>query len=268
MKAWKGFNPDLTCRGFQYEEGKSYTHDSPAQLCRGGFHAVTMPLDVLSYYPPATSVFHEVELDDVTGPEEGGDSKIAGRTIRIGAKIELPALIQAQVEFVFANAKKPGKNGVSDEANGLARATKKNGAATASGDRGAATASGDSGAATASGYSGAATASGYRGAATASGISGAATASGISGAATASGYRGAATASGYRGAATASGYQSIAIVTGRDGRARGKVGSWIVITERDRDWNILGVQSVKVDGDQIKPDIFYTLRDGVIVEAE
>lgn len=27
MKAYKGFNPDMTCRGFQYEEGKTYETD-------------------------------------------------------------------------------------------------------------------------------------------------------------------------------------------------------------------------------------------------
>ncbi len=27
MKAYKGFNKDMTCRGFQYEEGKEYEQD-------------------------------------------------------------------------------------------------------------------------------------------------------------------------------------------------------------------------------------------------
>ena len=29
MKAYKGFNPDMTCRGFKYEEGKTY--EMPAE---------------------------------------------------------------------------------------------------------------------------------------------------------------------------------------------------------------------------------------------
>lgn len=64
MKAYKGFNKDLTCRGFQYEQGKSYEMDT-AVLCESGFHACEMPLDVLNYYAPCNSVFHEVELDGV-----------------------------------------------------------------------------------------------------------------------------------------------------------------------------------------------------------
>ena len=195
MKAIKGFDKNLQCRGFQYQEGETYRLDHPAELCRTGFHAVLQPIDVLRYYPPSTSVYHEVELEDVVGPEDE-DSKIAGREIKIGARIELPALIKAQIEFVFKNAKKPAKGGTSKADHGLASAGTSNGAATASGWYGAATASGGSGAATASGGYGAATASGEYGAATASGGSGAATASGWYGAATASGGYGAATASG------------------------------------------------------------------------
>lgn len=45
MKTYKGFNKDMTCRGFQYEEGKEYKTDE-AVCCQSGFHACEMPLDV------------------------------------------------------------------------------------------------------------------------------------------------------------------------------------------------------------------------------
>ena len=61
MKAYKGFNPDMTCRGFQYEEDKEYTHDGEVKCCEGGFHACEYPLDCFDYYAPADSVYHEVE---------------------------------------------------------------------------------------------------------------------------------------------------------------------------------------------------------------
>lgn len=61
MKAFKGFNKDLTCRGFQYEEGKEF-HTEKAECCEEGFHACEYPLDCFNYYNPAQSVFHEVEL--------------------------------------------------------------------------------------------------------------------------------------------------------------------------------------------------------------
>lgn len=51
MKAYKGFDRNMRCRGFQFEEGKTYEEDK-AELCKAGFHACTNPLDVWNYYPP------------------------------------------------------------------------------------------------------------------------------------------------------------------------------------------------------------------------
>lgn len=39
MKAYKVFNPDWTCRGFQYEIGKTYVHNGDISMCQAGFHA-------------------------------------------------------------------------------------------------------------------------------------------------------------------------------------------------------------------------------------
>ena len=47
--AYKGMNSDMTCKGFQYEIGKSYKTDK-AKLCEWGFHACLNPLDVFGYY--------------------------------------------------------------------------------------------------------------------------------------------------------------------------------------------------------------------------
>lgn len=73
MKAYKGFNEELKCRDFQYEVGKEY-EESKAELCGCGFHACQNPLDVFNYYPPATSRYCEVEMDEVN-PETSNDSK-------------------------------------------------------------------------------------------------------------------------------------------------------------------------------------------------
>lgn len=62
MKAYKGFNSDITCRGFQYEEGKTY-EEPTADLCKKGFHTCEDPLDCIGYYHPADgAVYGEVEL--------------------------------------------------------------------------------------------------------------------------------------------------------------------------------------------------------------
>ena len=111
------------------------------------------------------------------------------------------------------------------------------------------------------------TASGNDGAATASGYGGAATASGNYGAATASGERGAATASGVAGAATASGNYGAATASGERGKARGGIGSVLFLAERDSTGRIVAAAAVIVDGEQIKPMTYYTLRGGQITEA-
>lgn len=54
MRAFKGFNKDLTCRGYQYEEGKEF-HTERAECCDTGFHACEYPLDCFGYYDPAHS---------------------------------------------------------------------------------------------------------------------------------------------------------------------------------------------------------------------
>lgn len=61
--AYKGFKQDLTCRDFQYEVGKTYKQDEKIVKCgESGFHSCLNPLDIFTYYDPASSVFHKVEL--------------------------------------------------------------------------------------------------------------------------------------------------------------------------------------------------------------
>lgn len=73
---------------------------------------------------------------------------------------------------------------------------------------------------------------------------------------------------GYRSSASVSGKESVAIVTGRNSKVKGAIGCWLVLTERDEDYHILGMQCVKVDGETIKADTWYQLKDGKVQEAE
>lgn len=81
----------------------------------------------------------------------------------------------------------------------------------------------------------------------------------------------AATNTGNRSAATVEGKDSIAIVTGRYSKAAGALGCWLVLTERGP-WDgatypTKEVRAVKVDGESIKPGVFYKLVDGEVIEA-
>ena len=144
-------------------------------------------------------------------------------------------------------------------------------AATNTGNWSAATNTGYWSAATNTGYWSAATNTGYWSAATNTGNWSAATNTGYWSAATNTGYWSAATNTGYWSAATVEGKESIAIVTGIDSKASGAIGCWLVLTERDG-WNgktypIKEVRAVKVDGETIKPGVFYKLQNGEVVEA-
>lgn len=64
----------------------------------------------------------------------------------------------------------------------------------------------------------------------------------------------------------------VAIVTGIEGKAKGSLGCWIVLTERG-EWNgetypIKEVKAFKVDGENIKENTYYRLIDGVATEVE
>ena len=260
MKAYKGFDKDLKCRGFQYEIGEEYSGPNP-KVCEVGFHACEMPLDVLNYYPPSSSRYCVVEQSGATD-KDVYDSKVASERIKINAEIGIPGLVKAQLEWVkekigFDDAVKRADNSPNERATGYS---------------GAASATGYSGAASATGYSGAASATGDRGAASATGYRGAASATGDRGAASATGYRGAASATGYRGAASATGTGCVALACGYESKALGALGNAIVCCERGP-WNgetypLIAIKAAIVDGDTIKADTWYTLKNGEFVEVE
>ena len=92
MKAYKGFDKNMQCRGFQFEEGKTY-HEDEAELCKRGFHACENPLDVFGYYSPGkNSIYREVELEDVSEERNSDDTKVCAKTIKIGAKLDVAGL--------------------------------------------------------------------------------------------------------------------------------------------------------------------------------
>ena len=251
MIAYKGFDKDLKCRGFQYEVGEEYSGPKP-KVCEVGFHACEMPLDVLGYYPPATSRYCVVEQSgDMDRDVE--DSKVASEKIKINAEIGIPGLVKAQIEWVkskigFDDAIKKADVSPDDHATG------------------------ELGAASATGWSGAASATGWSGAASATGWSGAASATGERGAASATGELGAASATGWSGAASATGTGCVALACGPASKALGFLGNAIVCCERGpwdgETYPLLAIKAAIVDGETIKADTWYTLKNGEFVEVE
>lgn len=132
MKAFKGFNKDLTCRGYQYEEGKEF-HTERAECCDTGFHACEYPLDCFGYYDPAHSVFHEVELSGEMD-KSGDNTKVCATDIKIGARLSIAGLVKMAIDFTMS---KVNKEAGSDERHGFASATGYKGASSATGYKGA-----------------------------------------------------------------------------------------------------------------------------------
>ena len=89
-KAYTVFNVDLTCRDFQYEEGKTYELNGEPKLCEKGFHACLNLIDVFNYYRGKIGqdiVIYEVELEDVSNERNKYDSKVVAKKITIGKRI-------------------------------------------------------------------------------------------------------------------------------------------------------------------------------------
>ncbi|MDY5007562.1 hypothetical protein [Candidatus Allofournierella merdipullorum] len=221
MKAYKGFNRDMTCRGFQFEEGKEY-HEEKAELCESGFHACENPLDTFNYYYPGNSVFHEVELDEVSDERNDDDTKICAKTIRVGTRLDVAGLCKAHFEYVSAHCK---------PANGRVAGDKESAAA---GEQGSA----------AAGYKGSAAAGNWGSAA--------------------AGEQGSA-AAGEQGSAAA-GEQGLACCRG--GKVKGGMGAVIVASELDDYGKTVRVAAAIVDGEKIKADTWYTVKNGEFVEVD
>ena len=86
-------------------------------------------------------------------------------------------------------------------------------------------------------------------------------------AATNTGDCSAATNTGYRSVATVGGKESVAISLGASGYAKGAIGCWIVLAEWDTESeHRIDIKSFYVDGEKVKANTFYMLRDGELVE--
>lgn len=92
-------------------------------------------------------------------------------------------------------------------------------------------------------------------------------ATGERGAASATDESGAASATGWRGAASATGEYCVAMTTGFFGRVMGDIGNAIVCVERRDNGEIVAILAGIVDGETLKPGVWYTVKNGQWVEV-
>jgi len=104
VTAYKAFNPDFTCRTFQFEVGKTYEASGMVKACESGFHACENPWDTLNYYnlvddSGALGRFAKVTL---SGAVDRKQDKVCGASITIEAELDLPGFIKAGIDWLIA----------------------------------------------------------------------------------------------------------------------------------------------------------------------
>ncbi|MBH3133654.1 hypothetical protein I5L50_18410 [Serratia marcescens] len=242
ITTYKGFKQDLTCRGFQFEMGKTFEHKGKVEACSGGFHSCEYPLDCFSYYPPAESRYAETIADGEVSREDGGDSKIASATIMIKAEISMHQMVTRAIEWIWSKVDRSLEQ-------------------TNTGNRSAASNTGDYSAASNTGNRSAASNTGNRSAASNTGDYSAASNTGDYSAASNTGNRSAASNTGNRSAAEVSGSHSVAAAFGIEGKARASENSALVLCYRNDEGELIHIRASKVGENGIKPNTWYTLNE-------
>ena len=256
---YKAFNGGLKCRDFQYEIGKDYKLDGEIGICSNGFHFCKNPLDILTYYPLLqNNKLTEFGIIEAFGKVQDDENKSVTDGIRITAKLDLPALVKASVDFIWNKASKKSifKNTSATSGEYAHSATSGYGAHSATSGHGAhsATSGNDAHSATSGNDAHSATSGEYAHSAT-------------------SGNRANSATSGYGAHSATSTSDAIACSIGRKAKAKASLGSWIVIAEWKEGYNFedakpLCVLSAKVDDKKIKADQWYKVVDKKFVETD
>jgi hypothetical protein len=256
ITAFKAFDKDLKCRGFQYEVDKTYKHEGQVVPCESGFHFCENPLDVLDYYPLDTATRFAVVKASGQIKTEG--NKSASAEISISAELKFPQFVVAAVDFIKSacNFESKPAGTASGDSSKLA-ASGYSSKLAASGDYSKLAASGDYSKLAASGYSSQLAASGY---------SSQLAASGDYSQLAASGYSSQLAASGDYSKLAASGENSIAAAISCGCTAKAGIGGCIALRWNDGGRPRLAVAYVGENG--IKADTWYRVDEaGQFVEV-
>ena len=231
ITSYKGFDNNMKCRGFQYEVGKEYEMDGEIKCCKQGFHACKSPMEVWDYYDMLSSRYAEVEQSGKIDKEENS-TKVCSSRIKIKAELKLADIINIGVEWL-KDITSPSKVNTDCELNDNGDRRKQIGS---SGDYAQIGSSGDYAQIGSSGDSAKIGSSGDSA------------------------------------KIDSTGEDSVIMCAGNSSIAKSKVGSWITLAEwkwsdeKKRDVPVC-VKTEYVDGENIKADTWYQLRNGKFVEV-
>lgn len=300
ITGYKGFDWDFTCRGMQYEVGKTYEIDGEPKLCERGFHFCTSPLAVFKYYEP-TKRFAIVEAKEADVVCDNDFSKGVAKRLTIVREVTLDEMMRLQMDF-SSKMKRSAAGGEMCRL-GYEHLLQEECSLTATGESSivgvmggsdysvsvngnyAASVVTDSCQSVAScyGFSTVAATTGVRSIARADGSCSAAVATNLNSVAMAA-VGGAvavvtddnsiavgkshatAVCTGYNSVVISKERESLAVAAGEQCSASGVLGSWLVLVERNMG-RIIDIKAVKVDGETIKMGVRYKLENGKIKEA-
>ena len=286
ITSYKAFDKNMKCRDFQYEVGKEYEMDGDIKCCNRGFHACKNPLEVWNYYDMLNSRFAEVEQSGKIDEEENS-TKVCSSHIKIKAELNLADIIKVGVEWL-KDITSPSKFKTDGALNDNGDRNKQIGS---SGNSAKIGSSGDSAQIGSSGYyakigssgnyaqigsSGDSAQIGSSGNYAKIGSSGNSAKIGSSGDSAQIGSSGDSAKIGSSGDSAkidSTGEDSVIMCAGNNSMAKAKAGSWITLSEWK--WNNeksryipTCVKTEYVDGENIKADTWYRLKNGKFVEVE
>ena len=267
ITSYKGFDKNMKCRGFQYEVGKEYEMDGEIKCCKQGFHACKSPMEVWDYYDMLSSRYAEVEQSGKIDKEENS-TKVCSSRIKIKAELKLADIINIGVEWL-KDITSPSKVKTDGELNDNGDRRKQIGSSGYSAKIGS---SGYSAQIGSSGDSAQIGSSGDSAKIGSSGDSAKIGSSGYSAQIGSSGYSAKIGSSGDYAQIDSTGEDSVIMCAGNSSIAKAKVGSWITLAEwkwsneKKRDVPVC-VKTEYVDGENIKADTWYQLKNGKFVEV-
>ena len=284
MKGFKGFEKDFSCRGKQYEENTTYEEHGVGCCHKGVMHFCEDPWEVLNHYDlvDGNGNFSEFAEVEALGQVWNDGEKRATNKIHVGAKLGLKGFLKACIDFTLEKTKYES-NGTNLSGNSAQIGSSGDYAQIgSSGYYAQIGSSGDSAQIGSSGYSAQIGSSGYSaqigssGDSAKIGSSGDSAKIGSSGDCAQIGSSGDSAQIGSSGdyaQINSTGEDAVIMCAGRKSKAKGKKGSWITLAEWVKDeekgrYVPICVKTERVDGEKIKEDTYYTLKNGEFSEVE
>ena len=281
MKGFKAFDKGMVCRGKQYAENSTFEEAGAETCCREGMmHFCETPFDCLDYYPLVGNNGELIEVAEVEALDKVvcEDNKRASKKIKIGAKLSFRDFIKLGIQCIIESTKPSSSgdyaqigssgSGAKIGSSGYCAKIGSSGSGAKIGSSGSGAKIGSSGYCAQIGSSGYCAQIGSSGSGAQIGSSGDYAQIGSSGSGAkigSSGYCAQIGSSGNYAQIGSSGDRAVVSAIGINRMIKANTGSWITLAEYDEERKPICVKSAMIDGENLLPDVFYTLKNGEFV---